>query len=226
MFVKLGKDVKAHHTVRSYGKNSIGDHSILMDNVILGSPSTKLLLKLSQDDLNLEHADYKGCSIGHNAIIRSDTVVYCDTRIGDYVRTGHKVLIRENVVIGHNVLIGTNSVIDSDCSIGNYVNIQSLAYIPTGTIIEDYTFLGPCVTFTNDRYPVRIKGKLSAPRVCEGASIGGNAVVLPGVVVGKGAFVAAGAIVTKNVPDWHMAVGAPAEATPLPKELRVMNDII
>ena len=225
MFVHIGENVKAHHTVRTYGRNSVGDNSILLDNVLLGFPSTQLLLDLRQVDLNLEHADYEGCTIGPNAIIRSDAVIYCDVKIGHHVRTGHKILVRENTTIGDHVLVGTNTVIDNECTLGSHVSIQSCVYIPTGTVIGDHVFLGPCVAFTNDRYPIRIKRGLEPPTVKRGASLGGNCIVLPGVTVGEGAFVAAGAVVTKDVPDWHLAVGMPARMSPLPDELRVLNDI-
>ncbi len=224
MFEHIGTDVKAHHTVRTYGRNSIGDDSIILENVLLGYPSTRLLLELRQVDLNLEHADYPGTRIAHNAIIRSDAVIYCDVTIGHHVRTGHKILVRENTTIGHNVLIGTNTVIDNDCTIGSHVSIQSCVYIPTGTVIEDYVFLGPSVTITNDRLPIRVEGAALEPaRIRRGASVGANSVILPGIEVGEGAMVGAGAVVTRDVPAWHLAVGSPARFTPLPEHLRTQN---
>ena len=225
MFVHIGDGVIAHHTVRTYGRNSVGDRCILMDNVILGFPSTSLLLGLRQVDLNLEHADYDGCVIGVHAVIRTDSVIYADVRIGDYVRTGHRILIREGTTIGHNVLIGTNTVIDNDCKIGHNVSMQSCVYIPTGTAIGDYVFLGPCVTLTNDRHPIRTEEPLTPVTIKDQASLGANCVILPGVTVGEGAFVAAGSVVTRDVPDWHMALGAPARFTPLPEELKTKNRI-
>lgn len=226
MFVSVGDNVKAHHSVRTYGKNVLGANSMLLDNVVLGFPSTELLLELRQVDLNLEHADYEGTTIGDNAIIRSDAVIYCYVKIGGDVRTGHKVLVRENTTIGNNVLIGTNTVIDNECTIGNNVSLQSCVYIPTGTVIGDFVFLGPSVTLTNDRLPIRTENELEPVIIKHGASIGANAVILPGIEVGEGAFVGAGAIVTRDVPDWHMAVGAPARFTPLPDELRTQNRIL
>lgn len=226
MFVHIGENVKAHHTVRTYGRNSIGDNSIVTDNVILGFPSTDLLLELRQVDLNLEHADYEGCTIGRNAILRSGSVFYCNVTMGDDVRTGHRVLIRENTVIGHNVSIGTNAVLDNNCRIGNYVNMQSGVYLPTGTEIGDYVFLGPGATLTNDRHPARTEWTPEPAVVRRGASLGANCVVLPGVTIGEGALIAANAVVTKDVPDWHLAKGVPAEATPLRDELRVLNKIV
>ena len=225
MFISVGENVKAHHSVRTYGRNVLGANSMLLDNVVLGFPSTELLLDLRQVDLNLEHADYDGAVIGDNAIIRSDAVIYSAVRIGAEVRTGHKVLVRENTTIGDNVLIGTNTVIDNECTIGSNVSLQSCVYIPTGTVIEDFVFLGPSVTLTNDRLPIRVEKPLEPVRVRRGASIGANVVVLPGVQIGEGAFIGAGAVVTRDVPAWHMAVGAPARFKPLPDELRTQNSI-
>lgn len=226
MSISLGKNVKIHHSVRTYGQNSAGDDSMILDNVILGSPSTELLLRLRQVDLNLEQADYGGAQIGTNAIIRSGAVIYCNVQIGDEVRTGHGILVRENTVIGNNVLIGTKTVIDDSCRIGSHVSMQSCVYVPTGTLIEDHVFMGPSCTLTNDRYPLRISGDLQPARILRGATLGANSTVLPGVTVGEGAMVAAGAVVTKDVPDWNMAVGVPAEFQPLPDKLRTLNDII
>lgn len=116
-------------------------------------------------------------------------------------------------------------MVDNNCTIGNYVNIQTSVYLPTGTTIGDYVFLGPGATFTNDRFPIRQGGKLKPVTVERGASLGANSVVLPGLTVGEGAFVAANAVVTKDVPPWHQAMGIPAEFRPLPEEMRVLNDI-
>lgn len=226
MFLKIGQNVKVHHSVRTYGGNIIGDNCIVLENVLLGFPDTKKLLELSQLNLNLEHADYQGCVMGHNVIIRSDAVIYSNVFMGDYVRTGHKILIRENTRIGSNVLVGTNTVIDNNCQIGSHVSIQSAVYLPSNTIIEDHVFLGPSATLANDRYPIREKTDLPAPIIRKGASIGANATLLPGIEIGEGAMVAAGAVVTESVPAWHCAIGVPAKMVPLPEKLRVWNDII
>jgi acetyltransferase-like isoleucine patch superfamily enzyme len=87
-------------------------------------------------------------------------------------------------------------------------------------------FIGPNAVFTNDRFPIRLKAPLAAPRIRRGATIGANATILPGVVVGEGAMVAAGAIVTNNVPPWHLAIGAPARFETLPPRLRRQNRIV
>jgi len=144
---------------------------------------------------------------------------------GHRLKTGHNVVIREMTKIGDNVLIGTNTVIDGSVSIGSNVSIQSNVYIPTNTVIEDNVFLGPCSVLANDKYPIRVEYGLKGPRLRKGASVGANATILPDVEIGEGAMVAAGALVTKDVPAWKLAIGTPAKVVELPEKLRKMNGI-
>ncbi len=163
--------------------------------------------------------------IGKNSVIRSNTVIYNDVKIGNNFKTGHNVLIREKTAIGNNVLVGTNAVIEGNCRIGSNVSIQSNVYVPTDTIIEDHVFIGPCACFTNDRYPIRVDYELKGPVIRHGASIGANSTFLSGVEVGEGAMVAAGAIVTRDIPPFYLAIGAPARLRPLPPQFNVLNKI-
>ncbi len=123
------------------------------------------------------------------------------------------------------MLIGTNSVIDGGTTIGDHVSIQSNVYIPTNTIIEDNVFLGPCASLANDKYPIRVKYDLKGPVLRKGASVGANATLLPGIEIGEGAMVAAGAVVTKDVPAWKLAIGSPARIKELPEALLTLNRI-
>src|ERR1035438_5705903 len=158
--------------------------------------------------------------LGKNPLIRSNSIIYNDVEIGNNFKTGHGVTIREKTFIGDNVLIGTNTIIEGQCSIGNDVSIQSNVYIPTNTIIEDYVFIGPCACFTNDKYPIRVDFDLKGPIIRKGASIGANSTFLSNIEIGEGAMVAAGAIVTMDVPEYFLAIGAPARIKPLPKYLK------
>ena len=163
--------------------------------------------------------------IGKNALIRSNSIIYNDVEIGNNFKTGHGITIREKTTIGDNVLVGTNTIIEGHSSIGNNVSIQSNVYIPTNTIIEDYVFIGPCACFTNDKYPIRVDFNLKGPVIKRGASIGANSTFLSNIEIGEGAMVAAGAIVTMDVPDYFLAIGAPARIKPLPKHLKKLNKI-
>lgn len=161
--------------------------------------------------------------IGRDATIRAGSIVYGDVRIGDGFSTGHDVLVREGTTIGDDVLVGTKTVIDGETSIGSHVSLQTSVYVPTRTTVGDNVFVGPNAVLTNDEYPVRTDADLAGPTIEDGASIGANATLLPGVTIGENAFVAAGAVVTTDVPSDSLAVGAPATAKPLPDPLEGPN---
>ena len=161
--------------------------------------------------------------IGSSANIREQSIIYNDVVIGDRFETGHNVLIREETVIGDDVLVGTNVVIEGHTSIGSQVRIHTGAYVPTATTIGDRVFIGPHAVLTNDRYPLRETAELVGPVIADDVSIGANSTILPGVTVGQGAFVAAGAVVTKDVPEQTLAVGNPARTEALPPQLQGSN---
>lgn len=163
--------------------------------------------------------------IGDGARIRSGTVVYAGVEIGDGLTTGHDAVIREDTVIGDDVVVGTKTVIDGDTAVGDRTSLQTGVYVPTGTTIRNDAFVGPNAVLTNDPYPVRTDAPLDGPTIESHASIGANATLLPGVTVGEGAFVAAGAIVVDDVPPRTLAVGAPAVIRPLPEPLCGHNDL-
>ncbi|MCK4491923.1 MAG: N-acetyltransferase [Candidatus Altiarchaeales archaeon] len=191
-------------------KHRVGRNCVIQDNVILG----------------LVYGD--GCSpavVGDNAVIRANSIIYCDVLIGDNFRGGHGVLIREKTTVGDNVLVGTHTIIDGCTEIGSNVSIQSGVYIPLNVVVGSNVFIGPRVVLTNDKYPVRGEVDLRGPVLGDGVSVGANSTVLPGVTLNEGAFVAAGSVVTRDVPAWSMAVGSPARIRPLPESLRGGNRI-
>lgn len=172
---------------------------------------------------------YEGWSkpaiIGRLCRIRTGSIIYADTALGASTVTGARVFIREHTFIGSMCLIGTQSIIEGNTIIGDRVVIQSQVYIPARTSIGDRVFLGPAVVLTNDRYPLRQRRGYQAegPIIEQDASIGGNATILPGLRVGEGSMVAAGAVVTKDVPPWTLAVGVPARLRDLPENLKEPN---
>ena len=226
MPIEQGTNVYIHQSVRAYGKNRVGDDGIVLEDVILGYPTTDILLDVSARRIAAEYLDYSGTVIANNAVIRSHAIFYREVTVGHHVRTGHRAMVRENCRIGDHVMIGSNVVIDNNCLIGSHVSIQSSVYIPTGTEIGDYVFLGPNSVILNDPYPIREGSRLAPPVLERGVTIGGNATILPGIRLGEGCFVAAGALVTKNVPAWSLAIGSPARFSDLPERLRDLNRII
>ena len=190
-----------------YGTNTIGTHATIHEKVILGFPSRE----------RADETDFPGTTLGSNATIRPGTTIYSDVTIGDNFQTGHNVLIREKTTIGDNSSVGTATVIDGNCMIGDDVSIQSMVYIPTDTTIGNGVFIGPNAVLTNDPYPPS-SGELNGPVICDRASIGANTTILPGVIIGEGALVAAGSIVTKDVPPGMLTIGSPAVLRKLPEE--------
>ena len=141
--------------------------------------------------------------------------------VGDKTSVWNQAQIRENAKVGKNCIISKNVYIDADVSIGNNVKIQNNVSVFHGVAIEDGVFVGPHVCFTNDKVPRAITpdGKLKSGEdwgvskilVKEGASIGANSTILPGVTIGRFAMIGAGSIVTKDVPNFGLVYGCPAE---------------
>jgi acetyltransferase-like isoleucine patch superfamily enzyme len=187
----------------------LGEGARVFEPVTLGFPSRE----------RIDQTEYPGTVIGRNAVLRSGTIIYCDVTVGDDFSTGHNVLIREHTDIGDNVAIGSFSIIEGTCSLGSNIRIQSMVFIPTHTMIGTGVFIGPNAVLTNDRYPPTGKPELKGPVIGDNVTIGANATILPGVRLGNGCAVAAGAIVTKNIPDGVLAVGAPARFRSMPREM-------
>jgi acetyltransferase-like isoleucine patch superfamily enzyme len=160
--------------------------------------------------------------IGDRAVIRSGTVIYLGSKIGDDFETGHNVIVREENVIGNNVKIWSNTIIDYRCKIGNNVKIHSQCYIAQLTIIEDNVFIAPGVMVANEKYPTGIfsEERIKGPTIKRGAKIGINSTILPGVTIGEGAIIGAGSVVTKDVSPYVVVYGVPARIYKKVNELK------
>lgn len=125
-------------------------------------------------------------------------------------------VILSGAVVGKNCNIGSHCFIEDECKIGDNVTIKNHVALFNGCQIGNDVFIGPNVTFTNDKYPRSRRlnrdphSKHLTVTILNGASIGGGAVILPGITVGVGAMIGAGAVVTKDVPSNSLVVGNPA----------------
>jgi UDP-2-acetamido-3-amino-2,3-dideoxy-glucuronate N-acetyltransferase len=146
--------------------------------------------------------------------------VHQDAQIGRGTYIWNEVQIRGTAILGEQCTISKGVYIDREVHIGNRVKVQNQVSIYRGVTVEDGVFIGPHATFTNDLQPRAISPdgemifdtdwQITETKVKYGASIGANATVVCGVTIGKWAMVAAGAIVTRDVPDYGLVVGAPA----------------
>jgi len=185
---------------------TIGDFTIIHDNVEIGDDS------VIESHCNIGQS-FPGSNgtplvIGSRSLVRSHSLLYEGSSFGEELETGFSVLIREGTIAGRGMFLGNHSEIHGVCQIGNYLRTHSEVHISRGSVIEDFVWLYPKVQFTNDPFPPSsiVKGitiKTMAV-VCT------STVLMPGITIGTGAFVAAGSLVRKDVPDGQCVEGHPA----------------
>jgi len=140
--------------------------------------------------------------------------------LGNGVKVWNHAQIREGARIGDNCIIGKSVYVDFDVCLGPNCKVQNGAYLYHGANVEEGVFIGPRVCLTNDRLPRAITPdgrlkeatdwKVGPITICYGASLGTGVIVVPGVTIGRFALVAAGAVVTSDVPDHGLVMGVPA----------------
>ncbi|RVU36745.1 N-acetyltransferase [Hwanghaeella grinnelliae] len=148
-----------------------------------------------------------GYFVHETAVVDADVEIGAGTKIWHFSHILSAVKIGENCVFGQNASVGPNVSIGSDCKIQNNVSIYK------GVTLEDDVFCGPSMVFTNVLTPrafVNRKSEFLPTLVKKGASIGANATVVCGTVIGRYAMIGAGAVVTKDVPDHALVLGNPA----------------
>jgi UDP-2-acetamido-3-amino-2,3-dideoxy-glucuronate N-acetyltransferase len=139
--------------------------------------------------------------------------VHPETDIGEGTTIWQFVVVLKGARIGRDCNLNAHTLVEGGAIIGDRVTLKSGVYVWDGIILEDDVFCGPNVTFTNDKYPRSKVHPTSYPstRVCKGASIGGGAVILPGLTIGERALIGAGAVVTKDVAPGATVIGNPAK---------------
>jgi UDP-2-acetamido-3-amino-2,3-dideoxy-glucuronate N-acetyltransferase len=134
--------------------------------------------------------------------------------IGEGTKIWHFSHIMEGAVIGENCNIGQNVVVSPQVILGNNVKVQNNVSIYTGVVCEDDVFLGPSCVFTNVINPrsfISRKEEFKSTLIKKGASIGANATIICGIIIGEYAMIGAGSVVTKDVPDYALIVGNPGK---------------
>lgn len=149
-----------------------------------------------------------------NYFAHNTAVIDDNCNIGDDTKIWHFSHVMSNCTIGKGCNLGQNVVISPDVILGNNVKIQNNVSIYTGVICEDDVFLGPSMVFTNvinPRSAINRRNQYAKTTVKKGASIGANATIVCGNDIGEYAFIGAGAVVTKNIPNFALVVGNPSK---------------
>lgn len=146
--------------------------------------------------------------VGAGARIRSHSVLYRGSTLGERLETGHRVTLREGTRTGQGVRIGTLCDVQGDCEIGEYARLHSGVFVAKGCVIGRFAWLLPHAVLTND--PTPPSNHHQGCVIGDHAVVAARAIVMPGVTIGEGAVVAAGACVTRDVPAGMVAMGIPA----------------
>lgn len=154
------------------------------------------------------------CEIGDDTIIQYGAFIEHDCIIGNKCRVGTYAVLRRGTQIGDCSVFGSLSASEGNNYIGNHVTIHTQCHVTEGIIIEDWVFIAPEFVGANTMRISHGRNNVplikEAPRIEFGARIGVNATILPKVTIGREAFIGAGAVVTKDIPDFAIAWGAPA----------------
>jgi acetyltransferase-like isoleucine patch superfamily enzyme len=221
--VVIGADVEIGANVVIHDGTRIGDGVVVQDNVVLGKQP-----KLSKRSTSKKKQPLAPLEIGAGAAVCSGAVVYAGTVLGPDVIIGDQASVRERCTLGEGVVVGRGVCVENDVPIGAFTKIQSNSYITAYSELEDHVFIAPCVTTTNDNFMGRTEARhaqIKGAVIRRGARIGGGVVILPGIEIGAEAFVAAGALVTRDVPPGKLVAGLPAQVwRDVPAEEMVDHD--
>ena len=204
--VELPDDVELGGNVVIHAGTLVGAGARIQDGAVLGKPVALGPLSAAP------RGPAPALEVGEGAVIAAGAVVVAGARIGRGAFIGDQAHVRERAVVGEDAAIGRGSQVDFDVTVGARVRVQSACYLAARSVVEDDVFVAPGVITTNDRHAARhgpdyeLEGVVLR-RACR---IGGGAVLLPGVEVGEEALVAAGAVVTVDVPARAVVMGVPA----------------
>lgn len=195
----IGHNVVLHPGTKVGHNAHIEDGSILGKMPMSGAASTRRVKKVLPP-----------LEIGNDCIIGANIVLYAGTKIGNKVMIGDLAIIREQNTIDDYSIIGAKVMVEYENIIGKSVVIQTGTCIAGNTLIDDEVFIGGLVAIPNDMYMRRVEEPLQGVHIKRRARIGTSATLLPGITIGEEAVIGAASLVSKEVPDYKVAMGVPA----------------
>ncbi|HEV7459355.1 MAG TPA: acyltransferase [Solirubrobacteraceae bacterium] len=210
---QVGADVSFGAFVVVHPGTVIGDGCVIQDHVVLGKPP-----RLAPHSQAAGTGALDALVLEPGASVCAGAIVFAGARVGEGAIVGDQAYVRERTTIGPGTVIGRASAVDNDVAIGARVRVQTNVYLTAGSLLEDDVFVGPGVVTTNDDTMARhaADAPLAGATLRRACRVGGGVVLIPGVEVGEEAFVAAGAVVTRDVSPRAVVMGVPA---------RVVSDV-
>ena len=205
--VKIGDNCLIGHNVIIHKGSKIGDAVRIDDNTIIGKEplfSPRSIFKAKK---------FTPAEIGNDCLIGANVVIYVGSVVGRKNLIADLSTIREDVKMGDLNIIGRNVTIENFVNIGSRCKFETNDYITAYSEVGDYCFVAPCVATSNDNYMARDKERykhFKGVTIKTGGRIGTNATILPGKIIEKDGMVAAGSVVTKDVPKEKIVLGSPA----------------
>jgi len=206
--VQIGKNCRIGSCVIVHPDTVIGDNVRIDDHAVVGKLPMKAALSAITQEQQLPP-----CSVGEGVIIGTSVVIYRGCTLNKSVMVADLASVRENAEIGELTIVGRGVTVENKVRVGKRCKLETEAYITALSEIEDGCFVAPEVTFTNDNFLGRTKDRFKYHKgvtMKRGARIGANVTVLPGITIHEDALVAAGSVVTKDVPAKKIVMGAPA----------------
>ena len=205
--VSVGAGVVFGVNVVVHDDTEIGDGCFIQDGAVLGK-----MPSLSPSS-TARRGELAPLRLGPGCVVSTGAIVYRGVTMGAGCVVGDLASVRERCVLGQRVVVGRGTCVENDTTIGDFTKVQSNAYITAYMTIEDHVFIAPCVQTTNDNFMGRTEKRhelIRGATIRRGARVGGGVVLCPGIEIGAEAFIAAGAVVTKDAPAGKVLVGAPA----------------
>jgi UDP-2-acetamido-3-amino-2,3-dideoxy-glucuronate N-acetyltransferase len=206
---KVGANCRFGSGVVIHPGTIIGNNVRIDDNTVIGKLPMKAALSAVTEDQLLDP-----CVIGNDCMIGAMVVIYRGCVVNTKVMVADLASLRENVEVGEYTIIGRGVTIENKVKVGSRCKLETEAYITALSEIGDGCFIAPEVTFTNDNFLGRTKDRFKFHKgvtMKRGSRIGANVTVLPGLTLGEDALVAAGSVVTRDVPARKIVLGSPAK---------------
>lgn len=206
--VRVGKGCRIGHHVVIHEDTIVGDTVRIDDHASLGKRPMK-----AANSATTKEQELPPLEIGELSIVGTGVVLYRGAKIDAKVLMADLSTVRENVSIGRGTIVGRGVTVENFCTVGRFCKLESECYITAYSTLEDRVFIAPGVVTSNDNFVGRTAERFKhfkGVTVKKGGRIGAGTVTLPGIVIGEDALVAAGSVVTRDVPARRVVMGSPA----------------